>query len=160
MRTTRLLVINRGLRASTARPYGVAQNRRFVRRGDVGRGWWVVECPRLRRARRYAAWRQSRAPTPTVCSLFHCRGDHRSPVGYATPFPKTMRLLSYPRLPLRRARRVKKICRWHIFSPSGKQAMLATRAEGCRGATEGECRLGGYLSLHREQVAVPLPPQR
>ena len=33
-----------------------------------------------------------------------------------------------------------------------------------RGATEGECRLRGDrmkgLSLHREQVAVPLPPQR
>ena len=28
------------------------------------------------------------------------------------------------------ARRVKKICLWHIFSQSGKQAMLATWAEG------------------------------
>ena len=38
-----------------------------------------------------------------------------------------------------RARRVKKICRWHIFSQSGEQAMLATRAEGCHGfaVTEG-----------------------
>ena len=32
--------------------------------------------------------------------------------------------------PSGRARRVKKICLWHIFSQSGKQAMLATRAEG------------------------------
>ena len=30
------------------------------------------------------------------------------------------------------ARRVKKICRWHIFSQSGEQAVLATWAEGCR----------------------------
>ena len=30
------------------------------------------------------------------------------------------------------ARRVKKICLWHIFSQSGKQAMLATWAEGWR----------------------------
>ena len=34
--------------------------------------------------------------------------------------------------PSARARRVKKICLWHIFSQSGKQAMLVTRAEGWR----------------------------
>ena len=64
-------------------------------------------------------------------------------------------------LPLWRARRVKKICRWHIFSPSGKQAMLATRVEdsrisGCGRVLFEEERMK-YLSLHREQVAVPPP---
>jgi len=44
----------------------------------------------------------------------------------------------YEKAPSGWARRVKKICRWHIFSQSGKQAVLATRAEGCREATEGE----------------------
>jgi hypothetical protein len=31
----------------------------------------------------------------------------------------------YEKAPYRGARRVKKICRWHIFSQSGKQAVLA-----------------------------------
>ena len=69
----------------------------------------------------------------------HCRGDHWSPVGGTTPFFANNAATRFSRLPLWWARRVKKICRWHIFSPSGKQAMLATRAEGWRGATEGEC---------------------
>ena len=38
----------------------------------------------------------------------------------------------YQEAPSGRARRVKKICLWHIFSQSGKQAMLATWAEGWR----------------------------
>ena len=46
------------------------------------------------------------------------------------------------------ARRVKKICRWHIFSQSGEQAMLATWAEGSCGAGEGACGTSGYLSPH------------
>ena len=75
--------------------------------------------------------------------------------------PANNAVMRFSRLPLRRARRVKKICRWHIFSPSGKQAMLATRAEGCRGATEGECRLreGSYeRSLPPPRASRGSPP--
>ena len=64
------------------------------------------------------------------------------------------------RLPLTRARRVKKICRWHIFSQSGEQVILATRAIGCHEVTEGEIEqtLKGTLSLLPSFASQNPPP--
>ena len=47
----------------------------------------------------------------------------------------------------RRARRVKKICQWHIFSQSGKQAMLATRAEREAPALHSEILVYAYRKM-------------
>ena len=42
-------------------------------------------------------------------------------------------------LPLPVARRVKQTCRWHVYSQSGEQAVLATWAGGCpRSGQKGE----------------------
>ena len=43
---------------------------------------------------------------------------------------KSAKNVPVSKAPSERARRVKKICLLHIFSQSGEQAMLATRAEG------------------------------
>ena len=59
------------------------------------------------------------------------------------------------------ARRVKKICRGHIFSQSGKQALLATRAEGCRANArlrESAPHQSGSCNEARENVKASRAP--
>ena len=72
--------------------------------------------------------------------------------------------VGYQEAPSGRARRVKKICLWHIFSQSGKQAMLATWAEGWRRRRLRESALqyskcqSKVARAPSTAIAVPLPP--
>ena len=57
---------------------------------------------------------------------------------------------------VQRARRVKKICLWHIFSQSGKQFIIVTRVEDCQRSWLRDCftAFNIMFSIHLQPLRV------